>query len=72
MSGPLVAPLVGHEWRWRRLADLPGVKAASGADQQAESDYQQLLADQPARIALGEVLTPFRQLADLLEPRLDG
>jgi hypothetical protein len=33
----------------------------------AECDYERLLADRPARVMLGELLTPFRQLADLLE-----
>ncbi len=72
-SSPLVAPLVSHEWRWRRLvdlpeADLPGGKTAADA----ESDYERLLATQPARLALAELLVPFRRLADMLEPPRPG
>jgi hypothetical protein len=73
-SAPLMAPIVAHEWRWRRLADLPpsdppkGRAAAKALE--AESAYERLLADHPARVVLGELLAPFRQLADLLEPPL--
>jgi hypothetical protein len=71
LSSPIVAPVVAHEWRWRSMAELPpGAKRASSAARQAESDYERLLADQPARIALGEILAPFLQLAELLEPCL--
>lgn len=63
---PVVMPLVTHEWRWRPLSELPkpGRPAAVGAD----SHYEQLLAGRPARMALTDLLVPFRQLADLLEP----
>lgn len=73
-SSPIVAPVVAHEWRWRRMADLPVSDPPRGgpareAVKKAESDYERLLADQPARIALGELLGPFRWLVELLEPR---
>jgi hypothetical protein len=73
-SSPIVAPVVAHEWRWRRMIDLPVSdppkgQAAREAAKEGESDYERLLADQPARIALAELLVPFRRLADLLEPR---
>ncbi len=72
-SAPLVAPLVAHEWRWRRLGDLPQAdhpkgRAAARALDEAEADYERLLAGHPARVVLGELLSPFRQLADVLEP----
>lgn len=75
-SAPLVEPLVGHEWRWRPLADLPrsdppkGGGAAERALTEAEADYDQLLAGQPARAVLGELMKPFGRLADLLEPAM--
>jgi hypothetical protein len=74
LSAPLVAPIVAHEWRGRRLADLPHSEApkrhAAAKALEAESAYERLLADHPARVVLGELLSPFRQFADLLEPPL--
>ncbi|HZJ07048.1 MAG TPA: hypothetical protein VFD59_16460 [Nocardioidaceae bacterium] len=68
-SSPLVAPLVSHEWRSRRLVDLPGADtpgAKNAAD--AAADYEHLLATKPARLALAVLFVPFRRLADMLEP----
>ena len=72
-SAPLIAPLVGHEWRWRLLADLPAAeppkgKASAAAVVVAEADYERLLANRPARNTLRELVVPFRHLADLVEP----
>lgn len=72
-SSPLVAPLVAHEWRWRRVDDLPKSDLPKGkAAADAEADYERLLAKNPARIALTELLVPFRRLASLLEPPRPG
>lgn len=73
-STPLVAPLVGHEWRWRPLADLPRADPpkrgrAPREFERAEADYDLLLAGHPARVVLGDLIAPFTHLADLLEPR---
>jgi hypothetical protein len=54
-SSPLVAPLVSHEWRWRRLVDLPEADtpgAKNAAD--AEADYEHLLATTHLRASLSE------------------
>jgi hypothetical protein len=72
-SSPLVAPLVAHEWRWRRVDDLPKSDLPRGkATADAEADYERLLATKPARIALTELLVPFRRLANTLEPPSPG
>lgn len=72
-SLPIVPPLAVHEWRWRKLSDLPAAKIptnkrAALALAEAEADYERLLAGQPARWVLGELNSPFHSLADLLEP----
>lgn len=73
LSAPLVAPIVAHEWRWKRFGDLPlsdppKGQSAARASQEAEFDYERLLADRPARVALGQLRAPFGHLADLPEP----
>ncbi len=72
---PFVLPMATHEWRWRRLADLPPARALQGrraaeAAAEAEADYDRLLAGQPARAVLGQLSTPFNFLADVLEPTI--
>lgn len=59
-----IRPLVVYS-----IPDLPRGKRAA-AD--AEADYERLLASEPARIALAELLVPFRRLADMLEPPRPG
>lgn len=70
---PFVLPMATHEWRWRRLADLPPARAPQGrraAEAAAEADYDRLLAGQPARAVLGQLSTPFDFLANVLEPTI--
>ena len=56
---PMGFPLTFHDWRWRRLADLP----AQGRDRRGSEAYTGRLAGTPVRKTLTE-------LADLLKPHL--
>jgi hypothetical protein len=69
LASPLEVPLVAHEWRWRRLDELPQTAPPRGEPRaNAEVDYQRLLEGMPARNTLAGLLAPFRQLANILEP----
>ena len=71
LAAPVVAPVVAHEWCWRQLVDLPAADLPKGkAAAAAEDHYRELLAGRPARHSLSELSTPFRLVADLLEPQL--
>ncbi|MGB3687327.1 MAG: hypothetical protein WA991_16050 [Ornithinimicrobium sp.] len=62
---PLRWPTAWQEWSWRASADLP-----DGRDERHRDVYDEVLGDQPARYALDELSTAYRQLAERLEPQL--
>jgi len=67
---PRTLPFAFHEWRWRPLRELPPATTPTAPLRAAESSYENLLAGQPARLALQELLVPFDYVAERLEPLL--